>query len=368
MSHIINPSIESFDFSRLKLLPPSSVQGGACFTKFEYNNKPLYIQTCKCFTKQGIVKSGKRLLCDLMFDNTNEEMVAWFETFENKCYDLLYDKKDRWFKGSLEKEYIENVFVPTLRIFKSGKFYLVRANVQPRDSLYIYDENKQELSHDMVSSSTKIVSILEFTGIKFTSNKFQIEINLKQIMVIKDNLAFDNCLIDFNKNIEEPLKSKDVILDIHNDETIEENNLEESDPIDNESLQEIDSDDKDDDSGNDPKEIISFSDNKKFESLPVQSCDTLDEYQDDDNLREFDPTEELNFVDGNDNLEIQSPPLKIKARNEVYYDLYKKAREEAKEAKKKAIIAYLEAKNIKDLHSLDISDSDDSDTDLSSFS
>ena len=45
--------------------------------------------------------------------------------------------------------------------------------------------------------------------------------------------------------------------------------------------------------------------------------------------------------------------------------MYKKARLEAKEAKKKAQKAYLEAKQIKDLHLLDIIDSDsDSDSDI----
>ena len=57
--------------------------------------------------------------------------------------------------------------------------------------------------------------------------------------------------------------------------------------------------------------------------------------------------------------------MKIKQPNEIYYEMYKKARLEAKEAKKKAQKAYLEAKQIKDLHLLDIIDSDsDSDSDI----
>ena len=54
----------------------------------------------------------------------------------------------------------------------------------------------------------------------------------------------------------------------------------------------------------------------------------------------------------------------LKKPNQVYYEIYNEARKKAKECKKNAILAYLEAKNIKKtymLEDLDNSDSDDSD-------
>jgi acetolactate synthase-1/2/3 large subunit len=47
----------------------------------------------------------------------------------------------------------------------------------------------------------------------------------------------------------------------------------------------------------------------------------------------------------NNNLNLET--MQLKKPNQVYYELYKEARKKAKEAKKNAIIAYLEAKNIK---------------------
>ena len=60
MDNIIEPN-ESFDFSKLTLAHPVGIQGGAYFTKIEYNKKPLYIQTVKSLTRQGFVKTGKKL-------------------------------------------------------------------------------------------------------------------------------------------------------------------------------------------------------------------------------------------------------------------------------------------------------------------
>ncbi len=77
MDNIIEPT-KSFDFSKLSLAHPLGIQGGAYFTKIEYNSKPLYIQTVKSLTRQGLVKNGKKYYCDLMFDNNTETIMNWF--------------------------------------------------------------------------------------------------------------------------------------------------------------------------------------------------------------------------------------------------------------------------------------------------
>ena len=53
------------------------------------------------------------------------------------------------------------------------------------------------MSH--ITSETNIISILEIQGIKFTSRNFQIEIELKQVMVLNNEPIFNNCLIKTTK-------------------------------------------------------------------------------------------------------------------------------------------------------------------------
>ena len=103
MEDIIEPN-DTFDFSKLTLAHPVGVQGGAYFTKIEFNKKPLYIQTSKIQTKQGFIKSGKKYYCDLMFDKNSEQLIHWFENLEEKCQKLIYEKKDTWFENSLEEK------------------------------------------------------------------------------------------------------------------------------------------------------------------------------------------------------------------------------------------------------------------------
>ena len=95
----------------------------------------------------------------------------------------------------------------------------------------------------------------------------------------------------------------------------------------------------------------------------ISDIENLEEIADNDSLTEIDPFSNFNDDDEND------APIKIKQPNEVYYEMYKKARLEAKEAKRKAQQAYLEAKQIKDNHLLDVIDSDsDSDSDINELS
>ena len=92
---------------------------------------------------------------------------------------------------------------------------------------------------------------------------------------------------------------------------------------------------------------------------------------DNDNI--FLEIEELNFpeiedpnvlkeIDLSSSLVNSLETITLKKPNQVYYEIYKQARDKAKEAKHVALAAYLEAKNIKNTYMLDdIDDSDNSD-------
>jgi hypothetical protein len=56
-----------------------------------------------------------------------------------------------------------------------------------------------------------------------------------------------------------------------------------------------------------------------------------------------------------------SEPMVLKDPNEVYYEMWKTARQKARLAKKEALAAYLEAKQIKENYMLDGIDSDTTD-------
>ena len=158
MDNIIEPTMD-FDFSKLYLASPSSLTGGAYFTRIFLNNKPLYIQTPKSLTKQGFVKSGKKMYTDLMFDNNDTMLINWLENLELKCQELIHEKGTEWFETELDKNDIESAFTSTMKLFKSGKFYLLRVNVKP--TIKIYNEVDEIVNYENIKNETNIISILE---------------------------------------------------------------------------------------------------------------------------------------------------------------------------------------------------------------
>ena len=359
MDNIIEPN-ETFDFTKLSLAHPSGIQGGAYFTKILYNAKPLYIQTANSLTRQAFVKSGKKYYCDLMFDNTAESMIHWFENLEDKCQKLLLEKNDAWFQNSLTSSDIECAFTPTLRVYKSGKYYLIRTNIKNtptgEPNIKIFNENEVTLGINDITNETNIISILEIQGIKFTSRSFQIDIDLKQVMVVDRTPIFDNCVIKTNKprplELSVPLVYKDKLENL--DEGVQGEGVQgeglQSEGLQSEGLQ----------SKSEREGIVEGQD--KLNKL-VTMDDIIAETQDNENNEVTLEVEEL----GLDEIKEVSPEVNLddlgsitlRNPNEVYFDLYREARNKAKQAKRSAIIAYLEAKNIKKTYMLDnLNDSD----------
>ena len=375
MENIIDPN-QNFDFSKLTLAIPVGVQGGAYFTKILNNNKPLYIQTTKSLTRQGFVKSGKKYYCDLMFDNNSEILINWFEKLEDKCQKLIFEKTDSWFQNSLEMSDVESAFNSIIRVYKSGKYYLVRTNIKNSQlnepSIKIYNENELPLGINDIKPETNIISILEIQGIKFTSRNFQIEIELKQVMVLNSDPIFENCLIkttktenknepipiinhlEINKNMEDnKITNEESLINI------DEDNLDSLDNLDN--LDNLDSPNNFDSS----KHLVKESTEK--ENLTVEERDNtnINIHFDIEELdiEELNEPKELLEVDLDVNLQNNLETITLKKPNQVYFELYKEARNKAKIAKKSAIIAYLEAKNIKKTYMIENLNDSDSDFD-----
>ena len=375
MDTIIEPN-ESFDFSKVSLAHPVGIQGGAYFTKIEYGGKPLYIQTSKSLTKQGFIKTGKKYYCDLMFDKNSETLINWFENLESKCHKLIYEKKDAWFQGNLEETDIETAFNPLIRVYKSGKFYLLRTNVKnTKDDIpavKIYNEKEITLGINDITPETDIISILVIQGIKFTSRNFQIEIEIKQVMVLDNEPIFEECLIKTNKNNKKSEQDVNIfessILADENALTTENiNKTHQPISVSSETMASLD-------------EMIDMEEPKKEYILDtLEEIDTLDILQNqklndentelDINFEELsediqennDELQEINNIDLN--LDKFDDSIKLKKPNQVYFELYKEARTKAKHAKKSAILAYLEAKNIKKTYMIENINDSDSDFD-----
>lgn len=324
-----------------------------------------------------------------MFDKNASTLISWFENLEERCQKLIFDRRDTWFQNNLEESDIETAFNSTIRVYKSGKYYLVRTNVKSHNStpfVKIYNENEVALTPEDIKDGTNIISILEIQGIKFTSRNFQIDIDLKQVMVLNDEPLFDNCLIKTTINrsnevtnhaVEEPraletyVAAQEVspvekgfatheLQDLNIIDNIEQDPFITVDPvIVGSALEETDVS-----AGLEGVASAQILTTSEFSQDPENISVELEfENLDTDIEENPDELKEINNSDLALALENNLETIQLKKPNQVYFELYKEARNKARVAKKNALLAYLEAKNIKKTYMLENLNDSDSDID-----
>lgn len=195
--------INNTDFSSINLKNPKPLQGGTFFASiYNDSNNILIIQTPKCSTKNGIHKTGKKTYTDLKFNFDNKVLIKWFEDLERHVRNIIFEKRYNWFHDEPSIDEIEYLWNSSIRQNKDS--YLLRAFVQRfknTEQIQIWNENNQEITLDDIENDDNLISILEIGGLKFTSQSFQLEIYLRQVIVIKDKPIFSKCLIKLDDNI-----------------------------------------------------------------------------------------------------------------------------------------------------------------------
>jgi hypothetical protein len=356
MNGIHDPN-DKFEFNKLLLTSPTVVSGGNHFIKYSMNDMPLYIQPPKCKVKQGIIKTGKRAYCDLMFTNENENFIRWLENLENYSQKQIFINREKWFETALDEHDIENSFTSPLKIYKSGKYYIVRTNIPTalgKTNFKVYDENENIIDIETIKENENVATILEIQGIKCSARSFQIEIEMKQLLVLNKVDLFEKCILTKKSEIvkESLEKTEDENLienkDIYITRSVENNTV---------VIETVENESHYDNNNNTSQQMNDDSNNINNISFEKYELDGEPEQKEEisKNLQHInlEKTELIEEVDLNLEKIEENEPVFLKKRNDVYYEMYREALRKAKLAKEMALSNYLEAKRIKNTYMLD---------------
>jgi len=371
----IHETNSSFQFDKLLLSSPKLIAGGNHFIKYSISNSSLYIEPPKCAIKGSISKTTKRSYCDLIFSNQDIEFITWMEDLETHTCKQIFENRAKWFESDMELSDIENYFASPMKSYKSGNNYLVRTNIPTRlgkINLKIYNENEEEIDPDTITEDTNVVTVLEVQGIKCSARSFQIEFEVKQMLQIAPVDMFDKCIL-LKKNISNIDPIPIPLDDINNREniTLDRDVLKDSGTDDFTNETDIIADDEDSiekDPSNSPNNESVDDENceqtVKTESNDQKYLEASSEMPDiraNANIQETNIFSDLTEFDMNlDDIE-KSDQIQIRARNDIYYELYKEARKKARISRNLALQSYLEAKEIKTKYDLDDIESDEDD-------
>ena len=346
----------------------------------------------------------------LMYKNEETSLIhEWLENLENKCKNLLDDKKNIWFTNELTKDDLDSMLTPCSRIYKNGKFILLRMiinnskKINITEELQIFDENECKVDEEKFTSENEFIPLVLLDGIKFTSRSIEIELKVTQIMILKE-IKPDKCFIKKREleglnNLDNKinisiLEKSDKYLDEEEQLNNQNENLVELEindqeqigtPNEKEEVNEINisenlgenllSENKENDKSND-KDSINTEDlnenknlqdnlinsNRELITLEKVDADNIDIKKEDIGKKENNEIEEILEDIKFDDINKENEFI-LKNPDQIYLEIYKEARQKAKQMKKAAISAYLEAKHIKDKYMIfgleDSSDEED---------
>ena len=405
MNNKIYELTDDFDFNLVILENPSLISGNNYYSKINnYMKNNLYIQLPKCNTKQGIVNTNNKCFCDLEFFSNNKQVIEFFENLESHCVKEICANKELWFYDStnISDDDIQEYVVPIMRSYKSGKKFLIKTSIK-QDKINIYDENEKKVTLEEYDNANEIVPLININGIKFSKTSFIIDIILIQFMILYPCDSFENqILIKLNKpvhslennktthykdsnntlyhdtssiNDEDEAEYDDEYEDEHDKDKDAKDTKDTKDTKDEDvdSISEEPSIDEDNISEEPNNSIAEEASSKNKESgettVSINNQNTFSNNEQISNTKitelnksislETNPVIELCNLD---NSISNNEPIEIKTHNTIYLEIYKKAKQKAKQIRQNAIDALLEAKKIKikyNLNSLDDSSSDE---------
>jgi len=414
MTHQIYDT-KQFPFSNIHLGKPYNLNG-MYFIKMFVKDSPIYVQPPKCFIKQGILKSGKKWFCDLVFSIEDGYFLTWLEQIEEIAKQKIFENRANWFETDLDEHDIENSLVSPYKMFRSGKFFIIRANLPTtldKCDLKIYDENETEIQPEDVKEETNVITILELKGIKCSARNFQFVLDVRQMLVVSPVKIFEKCIIKKiiadQDQVYDNIKETNGLNEKHSTFTTDSVGVQGISKVIGDGISFTSNDEPvkqlTQNEGENPSITMSINEQSSSHSPAVETSSAKQDtvlsgtttMQSVNSRRiaiTFDgkpspviprtPTQVVPPCSGvlteegsssRVNTEMyefeidladleKNDAFQIKPRNDVYYKLYKEAKQKAKEAKLLALSNYLEAKRLKTTYLLeDSSDSSDDEED-----
>ena len=384
MSEQIYDPNETFPFQDLEILTPKSVLGGNYFSRFHLHDSPIFIQLPKCSTKAGIQMSGshaKKAYCDLQFTPDHEKFLRWMEQLIERIQDILVEHRKEWFETEMDREEIEETFQNPLKPYKSGKMYLMRANVSIKMGkmiLPVFNEEEKPVEVDYLKGGSSILGILEIQGLKYSSKCLQLEMEMKQVLCLPSLALFDKCLL---RGVGAGVNVKDnSVVSVVNGNA--KPNLEK--PPETESAMFVETEpmmamteptmvvaEKDLEDSEKLPEVLDVSEPEFVETVAQElAIESAEEPSPEEPPSEEPPSEEPPSEEPQDFQTVDlcldtmslEPMTNMQLKNgkEIYYKMYREARQKAKLARDLAISSYLESKHIKNIYVLeDLSDDEE---------
>ena len=382
---VVLSATSDVDFSKLSLADPVPLigQSGFYYSKVSMGTENVSFQLPKGITKDGFGKNKFGQFCDIKYpQKSSSSLIGFMETLLYACQNKLNDKKALWFQTELSLDEIEGMMTPLFRIYQQGKFILIRVHIPAArngilEKCVIYDNNLIGVDAEAVTAEKPVIPLVMVDGIKFSTTSFEVCLKLVQLMVLEASPSV--CLIKHEREANDATlasaTTNEAVATMQAVEATQETTVAAA-----ETTVVVSPDDTKDElkampdvlSGNASAAPLAPAASASLAPAPLASAASASlapaplapaslasaphAALTETHLEEINVDENVGFSNATDCITLKKP-------NEIYYSIYKAARDKAKQLRMVAIEAYLEAKSIKTKYMLTDIDGSDSDSD-----
>jgi len=208
--HILD--YKKFVNSKVIYNEPVKVRGGCLVTRTNYKlngeNIPIYIQTPKLKSVNGIICNDSRTYIELELDKSHLQFYEFLTTIDELNTNITYSKSEEWFGKELPLEVVDDFYSTPIKINKTNKAPIVKFKIpftSGKINCQIFNENLNMIDYNLVSKDTEVICILELCGIKYYKQRFECEWNVLQMKVhLNEKVKPLSCMIneDLNNDLE----------------------------------------------------------------------------------------------------------------------------------------------------------------------
>ena len=280
---------KTLDLNNINYNDPEKVKGGSYMSIPTYNNNPIYIQSPRLNSNNGIVKNDSRCYIELELDNSHWEFYEFITNIDEYNMDKIHKNSSKWFSKEFPLDIVEEFYKTPIKNGKANKPPMLKLKIpviKGDITCNIYNSNNNTIHYNDIKNDVKILCVLKLQGLRFLKQQVICEWVPLQLKVFQSDgrstyIINDNLLTDMEDNGH----NNDILPTLENnlDQTIDFNNIESvsldnCNPLDESLNKVIETCDIVDNSASPAIETCDIVDNssKAAESKDNESCDMVD--------------------------------------------------------------------------------------------
>ena len=214
---------KDIDVNEIKFSNPEKVKGGSYISIPKYNGQLIYIQSPKLINK-GLTKTEQRCSIELELDNTHLNFYEFITNIDDFNIVEIQKNSKEWFKQEFPLDVVEEFYKSPVKMARSKKAPSLKIKIPLSKGTIdcgIYNNNNQFVSHSEIKENSKVLTVLQFYGLRFLKQQVICEWVPMQIKIFDENVMpqnnylIDDSLLSDNEDICDEVDEVDEVDDVN---------------------------------------------------------------------------------------------------------------------------------------------------------